>query len=166
MQILGRSSVDIIKSGGYKISALDIEEVLLQHPRVLEVAVLGLPDQDLGQIITALVVLKQASAQGQQERRGQQQQQGGVELQEDGQGRPLAQQQEQSSTVAEAAGRGAKGELGDESGGLEDDLRAWCAGRLARYQVPRQWVLLQDRLPRNAMGKVNKKQLQTRFCAS
>jgi acyl-CoA synthetase (AMP-forming)/AMP-acid ligase II len=50
IQILGRSSVDIIKSGGYKLSALDIENTLLAHPAVSEAAVLGLPDEALGQV--------------------------------------------------------------------------------------------------------------------
>eukprot|EP00775_Hariotina_reticulata_P011812 gene11812-11956_t len=48
-RILGRSSVDIIKSGGYKISALDIESALLHHPEVAEAAVLGVADDKLGQ---------------------------------------------------------------------------------------------------------------------
>lgn len=43
-KILGRTSVDIIKSGGYKISALDVEGKLLLHPDVSECAVLGAPD--------------------------------------------------------------------------------------------------------------------------
>lgn len=43
--ILGRTSVDIIKTGGYKVSALDIEGVLLEHQGVAEVAVLGMADE-------------------------------------------------------------------------------------------------------------------------
>ena len=39
VRLLGRTSIDIIKSGGYKLSALEIEEVLLEHPAVAEVAV-------------------------------------------------------------------------------------------------------------------------------
>ena len=54
-RILGRTSVDIIKSGGYKISALGIENVLLAHPRVAECAIVGLPDETLGERITAIV---------------------------------------------------------------------------------------------------------------
>ena len=42
-KILGRTSVDIIKSGGYKISALDIESKILLHPQVAECAVIGVP---------------------------------------------------------------------------------------------------------------------------
>ena len=55
-KILGRSSVDIIKSGGYKISALEIERECLSHANVREVAVIGLPDPVWGQRICALVV--------------------------------------------------------------------------------------------------------------
>ena len=57
-KILGRTSVDIIKSGGYKISALDIERVLLEHENVQEVAVLGIEDEVYGQIVGAVVVPK------------------------------------------------------------------------------------------------------------
>lgn len=55
-RILGRDSVDIIKSGGYKISALEIEAVLLRHPAVDQCAVVGIPDQEWGEIISAAVV--------------------------------------------------------------------------------------------------------------
>lgn len=54
-RILGRTSVDIIKSGGYKISALGIEDALLGHPGIAECAVLSLPDKSLGESIAAIV---------------------------------------------------------------------------------------------------------------
>lgn len=54
--IVGRKSVDIIKSGGFKISAREIEEVLMGHPIVYEVAVVGIPDAKWGQKIIACVV--------------------------------------------------------------------------------------------------------------
>ena len=54
-RILGRSSVDIIKSGGYKISALSIENALLTHPDVSECAVVGVEDEVQGQIVAAVV---------------------------------------------------------------------------------------------------------------
>ena len=54
--LLGRRSLDLIKSGGYRIGAREIEEVLERHPAVREVAVVGLPDQDLGERVTAFVV--------------------------------------------------------------------------------------------------------------
>ena len=58
-RILGRDSVDIIKSGGYKISALEIEEVLRTHPDIKECAVLGIPDEEWGEIICASLILVQ-----------------------------------------------------------------------------------------------------------
>ncbi len=57
VRIVGRMSVDIIKSGGFKISAREIEEVLLQHPAVAEAAVVGMPDATWGERIEAVVVL-------------------------------------------------------------------------------------------------------------
>ena len=55
-RIVGRESVDMIKSGGYRVGAGEIETVMLGHPGVVEVAVVGLPDEDLGQRIVAFVV--------------------------------------------------------------------------------------------------------------
>jgi malonyl-CoA/methylmalonyl-CoA synthetase len=57
-RILGRSSVDIIKSGGYKLSALEIEAALLDCPGVAECAVVGLPDDTWGEAVAAAVVLR------------------------------------------------------------------------------------------------------------
>lgn len=56
-RILGRRSVDIIKSGGYKLSALEIENVLLEHPAIRECAVVGVPDPVWGEAVAAAVVL-------------------------------------------------------------------------------------------------------------
>jgi malonyl-CoA/methylmalonyl-CoA synthetase len=56
-RILGRNSVDIIKSGGYKISALEIEEVLRSHEHINECAVVGIPDDEWGEIIGASLVV-------------------------------------------------------------------------------------------------------------
>lgn len=53
---MGRASTDMIKSGGYRIGAGEIENALLDHPRVREAAVVGVPDADLGQRIVAFVV--------------------------------------------------------------------------------------------------------------
>jgi acyl-CoA synthetase (AMP-forming)/AMP-acid ligase II len=57
ISILGRDSTDIIKSGGFKIGAREIEEILLKDADVLEVAVLGVPDDDLGEKVVAALVL-------------------------------------------------------------------------------------------------------------
>ncbi len=58
-RILGRKSVDIIKSGGYKISALEIEEALLTHPRIRECAVVGIEDAQWGERVAAAVVVSE-----------------------------------------------------------------------------------------------------------
>ena len=57
-RILGRMSVDIIKSGGYKLSALEIEASLCEHPLILECAVVGLADETWGETVAAAVVLQ------------------------------------------------------------------------------------------------------------
>lgn len=101
-RIVGRESVDLIKSGGYRIGAGEIETVLLGHPGVSEAAVVGLPDDDLGQRIVAFVV-----------------------------------------GDAEPAG-----------------LISYVAEQLSAHKRPRE-VRLVDALPRNAMGKVVKKELMT-----
>lgn len=99
-RIVGRESVDLIKSGGYRIGAGEIETVLLGHDGVDEVAVVGVPDEDLGQRIVAFVV----------------------------------------GTAA------------------PDALIEFVAQQLSAHKRPRE-VRLVDSLPRNAMGKVMKKEL-------
>ncbi|MCB0932599.1 MAG: acyl-CoA synthetase [Mycobacterium sp.] len=99
-RIVGRESVDLIKSGGYRIGAGEIETALLGHPGVGEVAVVGLPDEDLGQRIVAFVV-------------------------------------------------------GDAE---PDELITYVAQQLSVHKRPRE-VRLVPALPRNAMGKVLKKDL-------
>jgi len=61
-RIMGRQSVDIIKSGGYKISALEIENVLLAHPAIRECAVLGVEDPTWGEIVAVAAVLRAGEA--------------------------------------------------------------------------------------------------------
>lgn len=56
-RILGRSSVDILKTGGYKVSALEIEAVLSSHPAIQECAVVGVQDAEWGERVAAAVVL-------------------------------------------------------------------------------------------------------------
>jgi malonyl-CoA/methylmalonyl-CoA synthetase len=122
LQILGRSSVDIIKSGGFKISALDIEGALLHHPNVAEAAVLGLPDESLGEVVAALIVPKATAA---------------------------------------AAGSSSSEPSSDDA--LLAQLKGLSRRELPSYCLPRVWRLLDAPLPRNAMGKVNKKQLLKEF---
>ena len=56
LRILGRQSVDIIKSGGYKLSALEIESVLLDHPAIIECAVVGMADETWGEAVATAIV--------------------------------------------------------------------------------------------------------------
>ncbi|CAF3386864.1 unnamed protein product [Rotaria sp. Silwood1] len=106
-RILGRSSVDIIKSGGYKISALDIEAVILHHPFVSECVVIGVKDIEWGERVTAVVVLQSGK-------------------------------KEEDLTL--------------------EQLRDYCKKKLPAYQCPTQLKIV-DKLERNAVGKVNKKEL-------
>ena len=55
-RIVGRASTDLIKTGGYRVGAGEIEDALLLHPAVREAAVIGVPHADLGEQITAYVV--------------------------------------------------------------------------------------------------------------
>jgi fatty acid CoA ligase FadD36 len=99
-RIVGRESVDLIKSGGFRIGAGEIETALLGHPGVKEAAVVGMPDDDLGQRIVAFVV-------------------------------------------------------GDAD---PDALIDFVAQELSAHKRPRE-VRIVDSLPRNALGKVLKKEL-------
>lgn len=108
-KIVGRSNVDIIKTGAYKVSALEIEIHLLEHPLIADVCVVGTPDQTWGQRIAALIVCKNGSTTDSNE----------LDL---------------------------------------PKLRAWCEERIAFYQIP-SVIKLIDEIPRNAMGKTNKKEI-------
>ena len=55
-KILGRNSIDIIKSGAYKISALEIEETIRQYKNILDCSVIGLPDEEWGEIVCAVII--------------------------------------------------------------------------------------------------------------
>jgi fatty acid CoA ligase FadD36 len=101
-RIAGRTSVDIIKTGGYKVGAGEVEAALLAHPAVEECAVVGLPDDDLGERIVGFVV----------------------------------------------------GDVNDT-----DELIDLVAGSLSVHKRPRE-IRVVESLPRNAMGKVQKKKLQ------
>lgn len=67
LRILGRTSVDILKSGGYKLSALEIEEAIREHPAVAEVAVVGVPDPEWGDRVVACVIARDGRASDLQE---------------------------------------------------------------------------------------------------
>jgi malonyl-CoA/methylmalonyl-CoA synthetase len=104
IRIVGRRATDLVKTGGYKVGAGEVEAALLEHPAVREAAVVGAPDDDLGERIVAFVVVRAGAAPGPEE-------------------------------------------LADHVGAL-----------LAPHKRPRQ-VFLVESLPRNAMGKVLKRQL-------
>lgn len=61
-RILGRTSIDILKTGGHKVSALEVEEVLRAHPVVAECAVVGVPDTEWGERVATALVLKSGAA--------------------------------------------------------------------------------------------------------
>ncbi|GLT32681.1 hypothetical protein SLA2020_073290 [Shorea laevis] len=113
--ILGRTSADILKVGGYKLSALEIESVLLEHQDVAECCVLGLPDKDYGEAVTAILVLESEAKRKQEE--------------------------EKKPALS------------------LDELCIWAKDKLAPYKLPTRLILWES-LPRNAMGKVNKKELK------
>ena len=104
LRLVGRRSTDLIKSGGYRVGAGEIESALLEHPGVAEAAVLGVPDDDLGERIVAWVVARAGSAIG------------------------------------------------------EAELIDHVAAALTPHKRPRAVVFV-DALPRNAMGKVQKRLL-------
>ncbi|KAI9802737.1 MAG: hypothetical protein M1825_002759 [Sarcosagium campestre] len=116
--ISGRKSVDIIKTGGEKVSALEVERELLSLPQIAEAAVVGLPSEAWGQKVVAMVVLDPAHSQSPASRPG---------------GSPR------------------------RWGAM--DMRRALKDRLANYKIPQELKVLEDALPRNAMGKVNKKNL-------
>jgi malonyl-CoA/methylmalonyl-CoA synthetase len=104
LRLIGRIATDLIKSGGYKIGAGEIEAALLEHPAVAEAAVAGVPDDDLGERVVAWIV--------------------------------------------RADGEQADGE----------ELIELVATQLAPHKRPRE-VRFVDELPRNALGKVQKRLL-------
>jgi malonyl-CoA/methylmalonyl-CoA synthetase len=61
-RLLGRTSVDIIKTGGFKVSALEIEELLRTHPAIAECAIVGVSDADWGERVSAAVELRPGAA--------------------------------------------------------------------------------------------------------
>ncbi|MFI5111022.1 MAG: acyl-CoA synthetase, partial [Terriglobales bacterium] len=63
-RILGRTNIDILKTGGHKVSALEIEDALREHPAVAECAVVGVPDPEWGERVAAAIVLKEGLNDG------------------------------------------------------------------------------------------------------
>jgi long-chain acyl-CoA synthetase len=96
---------DMINRGGEKIYSLEVENVICDNPKVLEVAVVGVPDPVMGEVVKACVALKP----------------------------------------------------GEKA--TEEEIKQFCAGRLADYKVPK-FVEFMDSLPRNPAGKVSKPELR------
>lgn len=61
-RILGRTNIDILKTGGEKVSALEIEETLREHPAIAECAVVGVPDLEWGERVGAALVLREGDS--------------------------------------------------------------------------------------------------------
>lgn len=110
--IQGRKSADIIKTGGEKVSALEIEREMLALPQVGEVAVVGLPSEAWGQKVAAVVVLREEF-------------------------KPTDGERKSWSAL---------------------DMRKALKDKLANYKIPQE-MKIRPSIPRNAMGKINKKQL-------
>lgn len=62
--ILGRTSIDILKTGGHKVSALEVEEILRDHPAIAECAVVGVLDPEWGERVAAALVLTNGAELG------------------------------------------------------------------------------------------------------
>jgi malonyl-CoA/methylmalonyl-CoA synthetase len=109
-RILGRASVDIIKTGGHKLSALEIERELLEHPGILEVVIVGIPGDEIWGESVGMI------------------------------GRLRPETKEPSL----------------------EEIRTWSEPRMAKHKLPTRLLWVQD-IPKNAMGKVNKKELVKLF---
>jgi len=104
-KILGNLNVDLIKTGGFRVSAQDVERVLLEHESIGEIAIIGVDDLTYGQRVGAVVSWTEGA------------------------------------TPVELA-----------------DIREWAKDKLPSYSLP-TLLKVMDALPRNVMGKVNKKEI-------
>lgn len=107
--VVGRMK-DMIISGGLNIYPAEIERVLFKHPAVLEVAVIGTPDDKWGEVPAAVVVMNTAVS--------------------------------------------------------EDELKAFMSEQIAKYKVPKRWVLTSQPLPKTVSGKVRKFEIREIFSSS
>jgi long-chain acyl-CoA synthetase len=95
---------ELIKPGGYQVWPREVEEVITEHPKVLEAGVAGVPDPYRGETVKAWVVVKPGESL------------------------------------------------------TEEEIKAWCAERLAKYKVP-TFVEFRDELPRTTVGKILRREL-------
>lgn len=96
----------------YKLSALEIEQVLLEHPDIAEVVIVGIPDETWGERVAMMCRMKA---------------------------------QRPALTI--------------------EAVRDWCQSRLSKYKVPSRLLVVEE-IPKNAMGKVNKRSLVSMFSSS
>jgi acyl-activating enzyme 14 len=149
---------DVIRSGGENVSAPDVERILIRHPGVAEVAVVGLPHPRLGEEVAALVVLHPsvtwAGHYATSERDA------GIAKSVDAV--PEGGHVRESSggaTCIQGPGQGNDPEPKEEAGLVlgPGDLRGFClAVGLSSFKVPRVWAAQRNPLPRNATGKIVK----------
>jgi len=100
---------DMLNRGGFKVYSVEVENALLEHPAVVESAIVGKPDPVLGERVHAFVCVK------------------------------------------------------PDATATADELRRFCAERLADYKVPESYTLTTTPLPRNANGKLLKRELRQQF---
>lgn len=129
IQLTGRIK-DIIIRGGENIYPPEIENVLLQHPLVGNASVVGLPDENYGEVIAAFIVAKD-----------------GVSIEEFVRGR---------SDTKNLEGGNSDVELKESFG---EEVRKWSRGRLNKMMVPK-FVFWVDKMPLTASGKIEKYRLR------
>ena len=100
--------INLLTLGGYKLSALEIERILLEHENIKECAVVGVPDEKWGEVVCMIAAFNNGS----------------------------------SLSV--------------------DQLKTWAKPKMASYKIP-STIIEVEALPRNQMGKINKKQLKIDF---
>ena len=100
--------INLLTLGGYKLSALEIERILLEHENIKECAVVGVPDEKWGEVVCMIAAFNDGS----------------------------------SLSV--------------------DQLKTWAKPKMATYKIP-STIIEVKALPRNQMGKINKKQLKIDF---
>ena len=101
----------MIITGGYNVYPKEVENTLESHEALHEAAVIGIPDEDYGEKVTAVVVLKKYNRRA----------------------------------------------------ASPEEIIQFCKEHMASYKCPKQ-VFIVDRLPRNAMGKLQKEVLRKRYC--
>ena len=127
---------DMVITGGENVYPIEVEQVLYGHPAVAEVAVIGAPDAQWGEAVTAVVVRAEASA-----------------------GESAGSAGTTSGAVDDETGAaGGAGAAADEA--LAAELTAFARERLAGFKVPKRFVFT-DALPRTATGKVRKVELRS-----